>query len=478
MKRWLFLLLLASLSLVSFAQKIDTTTTYQWDTLNHQFVNNAQQIFKYNGACYLTLYTYNFWDSTTGKYNKYYKSTNSLLANNAISQTLNQIWDDVANKWVNYQKVNYTYTTNPSIPSSVIYQSWQTSNSSFVNSRQYFYTYDNNLNNTITLIQDWNSTSTTWKNIYQYTYTYNPNNQISSFLQQNWINNVWVNDNQINYLYNNLHKSLIDSGNKWYANSSTWVPSFRNRYYYNNTNLLDSSIYDVWDTLSKQLLYNQKYIYTINNTGNIEETLTLSWDTLNLRWDTLFKDVNHYNGCTLPVELVDFEIQKSNNKIKLNWQTTNEVNISHYNIQRASNLSSEFNSFITIGSLKSLDNISNKYFFEDELKNINYNNIFYRLEIIELDGSIKYSNIKKVLISTLIDQYKIYPNPATNYINVIGDGISKVNIKDITGRILYTKNIYHSSPNQISLKTFTQGIYFLEILQIDGTINVEKILIK
>ena len=106
------------------------------------------------------------------------------MANNATSQSQTQLWDDVAKKWDNYQKGIYTYTTSQTLPSSVLYQDYQTSNSSFINSRLYNYTYDANGNITNIVIKDWKAG--TWVNSFQNTYTFISNNLMSSFLQEIW----------------------------------------------------------------------------------------------------------------------------------------------------------------------------------------------------------------------------------------------------------------------------------------------------
>jgi hypothetical protein len=456
------------------AQKIDTTTTFEWDTTTHQFNNNAQQVFTYNGACYLTRYVYSFWDSTSLSYKKYYRTTNSLFGNNATSQSLTQLWDEVVSKWENYEKGIYTYTTNPMLASSILYQSWQTSNVSWVNSRLYNYTYDANGNTTNILTKDWKAGA--WVNSSQYTYTYNINNLMITFLQEIWdaSTNNWINYNLINYAYTTFNKLSLDSGQKWNKPSSSWINNYKSLYTYDANNFLIKWNYNTWDTTVHNYLQSQQFQYINDATGNTIETLTLNFN--GSIWDTLYKDVNHYNGCILPVDLISFGAIKDNKTVKLNWQTGSEINLSHFNIQR----STDGNHFENIGVVKATNQIGNQYRFNN-LLTIPYSSttFYYRLEIVDKDGIVTYSEIKKVEITNEQVFIKVYPNPATNDIKIDGKNICQICLKDITGRILH-KQVYRSpiGSTQLKVSNIAIGILFLEIQTLDGILHTQKVIIQ
>ncbi|CAF4576832.1 unnamed protein product [Rotaria sp. Silwood1] len=92
--------------------------------------------------------------------------------------------------------------------------------------------------------------------------------------------------------------------------------------------------------------------------------------------------LGYAQGSNLPVSLVQFTSKILNSTVLLNWQTANEVNVSHFNIQRSNN----GKEFTTIGKV----NAGNKeYSFIDAISNLELGirNWYYRLEIVDKDGT-------------------------------------------------------------------------------------------
>ena len=475
-----FIIFLSLISSIK-SQKIDTTTTLEWDSTTHLFKNNAQQVFNYNGACYLTRYVYSFWDSASDSYIKYYRTTNSLFGNNATSQSQTQLWDDVAKKWDNYQKGIYTYTTSQKLPSSVLYQDYQTSNSSWLNSRLYTYTYDPNGNNTNILIQEWKTSSSSWSNLFQNQYTFNTNNLMTSFIQLTWnaTNNVWINFNKIDYSYLSNNKLLQDSGKKWSSAISNWINTYRSQYFYDLNNFLKIWEYNAWDTSAANYLKSQQYQYTNNANGDAVETLTLNWN--GVTWDTAFNDVNHYNACVLPVKLVSFNAQKENSKVNINWQTGEEINTVYFNVQRSvkSNLNNTLDNFTTIGKLDA-NNTASNYLYKDDISNITGSKgLLYRLEIVDKNGSKTYSNIKEIFLDPNESTVTVFPNPASDYLYIKSSRIKQIKITDIAGRVLLKQSFDNAnSIFNLPVKSLPKGIVLLEVTNANMKISTQKVLIQ
>ena len=100
----------------------------------------------------------------------------------------------------------------------------------------------------------------------------------------------------------------------------------------------------------------------------------------------------------------------------------------------------------------------------------------FLLTVTDSKGATDTSSITITVINTqrttyLQDQLIIYPNPATDLINVrlISDTTGNVayRIFDITGRLLYIKESSKQSPeldSQIIISSFTKGSYFLQAI--------------
>ena len=72
------------------------------------------------------------------------------------------------------------------------------------------------------------------------------------------------------------------------------------------------------------------------------------------------------------------------------------------------------------------------------------------------------------------DNILVYPNPATNLINISGDSVSEVKIYNNLGQLILTQH----NTNAINVSALTNGIYILSIKTLTGTITQTKIIIN
>ena len=98
---------------------------------------------------------------------------------------------------------------------------------------------------------------------------------------------------------------------------------------------------------------------------------------------------------TLPVSLINFSAKKNNSSINLTWTTDDEANMSHYELQR----SADGRNFSTIVSVQSKNNFSRSSYTAVDNKPINGIG-YYRLKMVETDGSANYSRIVTVQSAT------------------------------------------------------------------------------
>jgi hypothetical protein len=163
----------------------------------------------------------------------------------------------------------------------------------------------------------------------------------------------------------------------------------------------------------------------------------------------------------VPLTLLSFDAFKNKNKVDLKWTTTNEINTSHFDIER----SSDGVSFIKIGKVNSVNATGiNNYSSEDiqPLKGIN----FYRLKQVDIDGRFTYSNINKVLFENFGDAVNIYPNPAKDYIQF--DFASKqktilINLFDMQGRLIRTTTLANVLPLKLNVEILSKGNYVIQL---------------
>ena len=186
---------------------------------------------------------------------------------------------------------------------------------------------------------------------------------------------------------------------------------------------------------------------------------------------------------TLPVKIISIEAKRSEDKTAtIKWKIENEINLNHYEIERADNGLS----FIVLGSQQPLSNngLSYEYFFNDINAKTSVN--YYRVKVISNDGQIQYSRIVKLDALNNENSIFVYPNPVKdNFINIQFEnnltGLYSIMLSDIAGKNIFNKN-YNISVNKGSIKVVlpkntVSGNYLLKIIQPNGDIWTQLILI-
>ncbi len=191
--------------------------------------------------------------------------------------------------------------------------------------------------------------------------------------------------------------------------------------------------------------------------------------------DTVYINVN-----PLPLTVVDYKlliIDETRNGINQkqvtnNWTTANEINVSHFNIQR----SIYGKDFTTIGKIKAQNKLANEYSFIDETPNDGLN--YYKIESVDFDGRKQYSETRILNFKPqTFNGISIYPNPAKDLVSIDSKGIQQIKIINQLGQTLMQIN--NSTEHQtINTKQFTKGLYIVQCTTNKGEINTQKLIIE
>jgi surface protein len=159
-------------------------------------------------------------------------------------------------------------------------------------------------------------------------------------------------------------------------------------------------------------------------------------------------------NCTLPVKLLSFTGQLNQDKtVTLYWETTNEINNRHYEIER----SGSGNNFTKAGNVNGTANPNTiqNYSYRD-LQKIN-DIAFYRLKQVDRDGGYEYSNT--ILIkNTENKSISIYPNPAINELYISGSSPTiSYRIVNSTGQTVLSGTAIPDKA--IQLDALNKGLY-------------------
>lgn len=172
----------------------------------------------------------------------------------------------------------------------------------------------------------------------------------------------------------------------------------------------------------------------------------------------------------LPIKLNSFSAKSYDDGTQLNWQTAQEINTSHFEIER----SIDGNNFMKVGSENASGNSTNNrdYIYNDKLPATiqSLSKIYYRLKSVDLDGRFTYSDIVTILLNKKMEQLIVFPNPAKEKINIqttitkAGKGF--VNILDGTGKIVLKKEINLNAGSNafpLNISLLKAGTYFLKM---------------
>lgn len=175
-------------------------------------------------------------------------------------------------------------------------------------------------------------------------------------------------------------------------------------------------------------------------------------------------------GTALPLTLLNFTAVKQSDIVQLNWQTTNEINTSYFNIQR----STDALHFTTVGVVKANNRSSiNNYSYPDNIAGLSAETLYYRLQEVDIDTRSQYSEIVAIKMDNTKTGISIYPNPARSYANIISDKPEDLNgavltIVDMAGKVTLKQTLSANNQQQINISALAKGMYIVHILKTSG----------
>jgi hypothetical protein len=270
-------------------------------------------------------------------------------------------------------------------------------------------------------------------------------------------------------------------------------------YYYNfpaNENFADEGYFELVNSvptnkLLSKIVYNQNsvtyyrlandlyttnptYVNRIFNVGENESTAqgkSLTFCGLfgtfgNWSLQSTSSSAAVINGCLLvPITLSKFDYLLKNNTVALQWQTENEINSSHFEIER----STDGVNFERIGKVVAAgaSTTTKQYkFVDDNPKYINH----YRLKLVDLDATSTYSKILFVKVQQ-VSAIKVIENPVKDNlplnITINASKIKNITLFDFMGRQLKTIKPFSGFQN-VDIANLASGKYLVQLITTDG----------
>ncbi len=196
--------------------------------------------------------------------------------------------------------------------------------------------------------------------------------------------------------------------------------------------------------------------------------------------------IQETSNIVLPITIKTFSATKDGERSsRLDWTSSSEINSDYIGIER----STDGEDWTTVGQVKAAGN-SNRdidYIYYDRSLPMarSIDNIFYyRLRLTDLDGQYKYSETRGVNMGRLEGLVSIYPNPATDIINVdltdmdLHEGIIHLSVYDNTGKAIISKEVNGAGIEPIQASNMAAGSYQVVVKQGDTTHRKQIIVVN
>lgn len=259
-------------------------------------------------------------------------------------------------------------------------------------------------------------------------------------------------------------------------------------YFYMNAslNIYDNSMVHI---ANKNNYYGSWSLVYLRSLGTTFKPYQTAWNQMNCGaegpnpckqnfiYGPLGITANGPQASSLPVKLSSFEVKAAGSVINLNWATQQEQNSARFVILR----STDNKNWNEIGEVQAAGNSTVKIEYSFTDYSTTAAQFFYRLKIVDLDGSVEYSEIRQVNLAGT-SKVSVFPNPATEFIQVStgtnGKG-AKVQLISVTGLTLEERTVTDSGAvTTLQVGKYSNGMYIIRVIHQSGTVESFRVLVN
>jgi hypothetical protein len=172
----------------------------------------------------------------------------------------------------------------------------------------------------------------------------------------------------------------------------------------------------------------------------------------------------------LPVTLYNFSAAAEKTDAVLNWGTLSEYSDQCFTVERSLDGQNWTNlSFVPSKALNGNSQTKLSYTYTDANIGSSASVVYYRLTQQDLNGKTEVEGVRSVRFSApQTVTMTVYPNPASNYVNVVVDKKEPVlyNVVDMKGNILLSGQFVSSA--NLDISAIHSGTYSLVVRSLDG----------
>ncbi len=293
-----------------------------------------------------------------------------------------------------------------------------------------------------------------WDSLHKSTTTFSEFNKPTENIYYNFDENnqLWIKDQKRVYSYDssfNITDLIISS---WNVSTESWKPYNKIENLYNSNNL-DIKYTWVWnsDIQDWKPYFRQEYFY--NNNG-LTTTINKSWNETNQEWRLSHKTDYFYDSNS-----------KLHFVIYYQWNVNDQEWVFQYDLEYFYNTNGQVYKKIRGGNIGQKNDYS--YYSHGNLKQediSDWNSINENWDWH--DKYVWYYTLREVasIVEDEINDVKVFPNPADNYIQFIAKEnmqIRDLTIYDSQGAKIHTKRLYED--DYVNTSNLCPGVHFYKI---------------
>lgn len=169
---------------------------------------------------------------------------------------------------------------------------------------------------------------------------------------------------------------------------------------------------------------------------------------------------------SLPASLLEFKARVESETVRLDWKVDDEKGVKEYIVERSTN-AKDFTS-VGVVAARGTNNSVNAYYLYDQ--NPLDGTSYYRLRIIDTDGTYKFSKVESVEFNL---EFAVYPVPATDKTIVVMLDENKktrpiqIRVTNTLGKRMFTADYTLPAGSQeieVPVIQFVPGVYIMEIV--------------
>jgi len=227
------------------------------------------------------------------------------------------------------------------------------------------------------------------------------------------------------------------------------------------------------DTSATSLMVTNTYNNTNAFTVRTGAKTTNGSDQTTRMYAMYFKSFTYQAAvvASLPVKLINWNATYNNNTVSLKWATTQEINASHFIIERSTD-GVEYSDAAMIFAAGNSQILVN-YAYNDKIPGGNSGVLYYRLRSVDMDGKNTVSEIKIIRLGTAnSNAVKIatYPNPVQSELRITvpagwQDKPVVYQLVNTNGQAIKTYTTSHAGQTEvISMNQVPRGMYIVKVV--------------